>query len=461
MAKKIRRISPVYLIPVLFFAGLWIFGETGMYNDSHQYIAMHIHREPLYPLFLWIFRTLLGENYYLEAVRFLQNLFSAFSVIWLTACFRRQFKLKPFMTFLVCALLLSPHVITPVFAASGLVLSNGIISEALVLPLFYLFTAQCMKLMFDRTKRAAFSALLLAVLLSLGRGQMMASILLWMVTAAAVIICEAVKKGRAGWLRRSYQRLLAIFLGVLLAFGSRTLLVKCYNLAFNGHFINNTYGSVSLLANVLYAADREDGEKIADEEAREFFYLSYDLADEAGANYRYAPDGFLNRAAHLEQWHDRLKFDMIEQPWRDCHDAAGFQDYILENVEQDRIAGIIIKSVLPAVSGRWIYDYLALAACGLIRSVAVVHPVLNWYALLAYSGVIALGIYTLRRNRNSRAVWAAAFSLLAVAANVYATSLVIMCLSRYVIYGLPIFYISALLLIAENAERLKKRKNVD
>lgn len=445
MKSKIRRMSPVSLVPVLFFAGLWLFGETGIYNDSNQYIAMHIHREPLYPFFLWIFRELAGEAHYLEIVRFLQNVFAAFSIIWLTAYIRRQFETGGVVTLFVCFLLLAPHVITPLFSASSLVLSNGIISEAFTLPLFYLFTAQCMKMVFEKKWMSGAWALVLAVLLALTRGQMMTSILLWMVCAAAVVIA-----------RKEWKRIAAVLLCTVIAFGCRTLLVRSYNLAFNGHFINNTFGGVGLLANVLYAADREDGELIKDALAKEYFDMAYDLAEEEQANYRYAPEGFLNRAAHLEQYHDMLKFKLIEENWRARHDSEGFLDYILENVESDRIAGIITRSILPAVIGRWIYDYLALSAYGLIRSVAVVHPLLNWYALLAYLAVIALTVYTFCRNHSSKAAWLAAFALLSIAANVYATSLIIMCLSRYMIYGLPVFYIAALLLLRENV-RMRDR----
>lgn len=448
MKEKIRRISPVYLVPVLLFAGLWLFGETGMYNDSEQYIAMHIHREPLYPFFLWIFRTLLGEEHYLEVVRFLQNAFAAFSVIWLTACIRRQFQLKNLMTLLVCLLQLAPHVITPLFAVTRLVLSNGIISEALTLPLFYLFAAECLKMFFEKNRRAGTWALALSVLLALTRGQMMNTILLWMVAAAALAITQ-----------KKWKQIAAVLLCTVIAFGGRTLLVKSYNLAFNGHFINNTFGGVGFLANVLYAADREDGERIGDDLAREYFDMAYDLVEEQQANYRYAPEGFLNRAAHLEQYHDMLKFKLIEENWRARHDSEGFLDYILENVESDRIAGIITKSIFPAVFGRWLYDYLALSAYGLIRSIAVVHPLLNWYALFVYIAVIALAIYTFCKNHSSKAAWLAAFALLAIAANVYATSLIIMCLSRYMVYGLPIFYIAALLLLYENVLRMRDGKS--
>ena len=442
MIRKWKKFPFSWLLPVLFFAALWLLGTTGIYNDSNQYIAMHIHREPLYSFFLWIFRSLFGETKYLDIVRFLQNGLAAFSVIWLAESLKKRFDFGQWMEALVCLILLAPHIITPVFSASGLVLSNGVISEALGLPLFYLFTAQCMKMVYTRQRGAALSSLLLSLFLSLVRGQMMFTILLWLVFAGAVVIVEKKKLAK---------RLLICVVCTALAFGTRTLLVKSYNLVFNGYFINNTFGSVGLLANILYAADEEDAERIADQDARVMFELSYRLAKEQGATYQDAPEGFFNRAAHLEKWHDAIKFEMIEEPWRQLHDREGFIDYIPENVESDRIAATIVKSLLPAVLGRWLYDYLALACYGLIRSIAVVHPLLNWYALTAYLAYIVLAALAWRKNHNSNAVWLAAFSLLAVLANVFATSMIIMCLSRYVIYGLPLFYVSGLMLLYELA----------
>ena len=442
MIRKWKKFPFSWLLPVLFFAALWLLGTTGIYNDSNQYIAMHIHREPLYSFFLWIFRSLFGETKYLDIVRFLQNGLAAFSVIWLAESLKKRFDFGQWMEALVCLILLAPHIITPVFSASGLVLSNGVISEALGLPLFYLFTAQCMKMVYTRQRGAALSSLLLSLFLSLVRGQMMFTILLWLVFAGAVVIVEKKKLAK---------RLLLCVVCTALAFGTRTLLVKSYNLVFNGYFINNTFGSVGLLANILYAADEEDAERIADQDARVMFELSYRLAKEQGATYQDAPEGFFNRAAHLQKWHDAIKFEMIEEPWRQLHDREGFIDYIPENVESDRIAATIVKSLLPAVLGRWLYDYLALACYGLIRSIAVVHPLLNWYALTAYLAYIVLAALAWRKNHNSNAVWLAAFSLLAVLANVFATSMIIMCLSRYVIYGLPLFYVSGLMLLYELA----------
>ncbi len=36
---------------LLFFEGMFLIYGPGVYNDSEQYLQMHIHREPLYPLF--------------------------------------------------------------------------------------------------------------------------------------------------------------------------------------------------------------------------------------------------------------------------------------------------------------------------------------------------------------------------------------------------------------------------
>lgn len=142
-------------------------------------------------------------------------------------------------------------------------------------------------------KTAGSSFILPAVILilSLVRGQMMFTILLWLVFAGAVVIVEKKKLAK---------RLLICVVCTALAFGTRTLLVKSYNLVFNGYFINNTFGSVGLLANILYAADEEDAERIADQDARVMFELSYRLVKEQGATYQDAPEGFFNRAAHLE-----------------------------------------------------------------------------------------------------------------------------------------------------------------
>ena len=51
---KKRKTNSIVLLTglLVYFLGMLLFNGVGIYNDSEQYITMHIHREPLYPLFL-------------------------------------------------------------------------------------------------------------------------------------------------------------------------------------------------------------------------------------------------------------------------------------------------------------------------------------------------------------------------------------------------------------------------
>ena len=75
MAKKARPLVLFLLLYIGFLSTFFVFG-AGVYNDSDQYIRMHIHREPLYPLFLAGLRAVWPEEEsWLTAMGVLQNLF--------------------------------------------------------------------------------------------------------------------------------------------------------------------------------------------------------------------------------------------------------------------------------------------------------------------------------------------------------------------------------------------------
>ena len=180
MIRKWKKFPFSWLIPVLFFAALWLLGTTGIYNDSNQYIAMHIHREPLYSFFLWIFRSLFGETKYLDIVRFLQNGLAAFSVIWLAESLKSGWLRAVDGSAGVPDLTGAPHYHAGVFCErTGFVERRHQRSAGTAA--VYLFTAQCMKMVYTRQRGAALSSLLLSLFLSLVRGQMMFTILLWLV----------------------------------------------------------------------------------------------------------------------------------------------------------------------------------------------------------------------------------------------------------------------------------------
>ena len=433
-----RRRSWLFFIGLqLFFLGMFAAYGIGIYNDSEQYISMHIHREPLYPLFLALFRMIAGESAGLTLAAVVQNILTAFSIFCLIEYLRKQFSLGVIGELILLILELMPHLVTRYVSAYGIFLENSIMSEALCIPLFQFFILFTLRMIYEGKKTDMIWSLMFAWLLSMTRGQMMTTILMWVVIVELMLI-----------IRRQYKRLLIPFLAVVCVFGVRSLSVHTYNYFIAGYFMGNTYGQVNTLTNVIYACDEEDGEVFEEGSLeREFFERFYAEADAMGASYKYGGNTFTERVGHLEEYHDKLKFDVLEAGFSAYYWTLPEMDsYYKQSSMSDEMAGRMLSKLLPVCFGQWLYDYILLCAYGFIRSIAVVHPLINWIALLIYAAAIGLTIWRLRSRRQSDAVWMMGVALLFIAANVCATSITIMCLSRYMIYGFSPFYIAFFLL---------------
>ncbi len=466
MAKKVKSGTLLFLLLAVFLGMFAAFGP-GIYNDSDQYLKMHIHREPLYPLFLAALRLVFRDGW-LIAMGIIQNVLAAVS-IWLFAGYMgKRFRLCLWQEGIVVILCLMPHIITKFYSSLHLFITNSVMSEALCLPVFTLFVLECFQIFTQEKerdfKKAAVWSLVFAFLLSLIRAQMMVTILIWMIVLGARIILWPVER----WERRTWQRprdgkwkasrLLMVTAVVAGVFFVRLLAVKSYNLVFNGHFINNTYGTVNTLTNILYAADREDGAGIKDEEAREFFFRMYDLTEAREANYKYAGSSWKEKIEHIEAWHDTVKYEMIEDVFYQTYDKTVTSDYIVQNLMADKTAGKIIRGILPGCFLRWAGNYLLIAGYGAVRSIAVVHPVINWIAFFLYVSSLALALAVCLKDPKDPALPVMLISILAILANVGAVSVTIMCLSRYMIYGFAPFYTGYFLLLLSLGRDLWRRR---
>lgn len=437
----------------LFFLGMLAVYGVGVYNDSEQYITMHIHREPLYPLFLAAFRTVCGDGY-LVAAAAVQSLLTVFGIWMLSEYLTGHFGLRFREELVIVLLQIVPHLMTRYVSALHIFLESSIMSEALCIPLFQFFLYFLLRMLFEHRKRDRILSLAMAFLLSMTRGQMMTTILVWMTAAllqAGLRLIAGrksgdVRKGRAG----TIVSLAGPVLAVVLVFGMRSLTVHVYNYAVTGYFMGNTYGQVNTLTNVIYACDREDGAVFAEGSLeRTFFERFYDEADALEANYKYGGETFRERAAHLESHHDILKFQVLEADLSAYYFGLGKVDYYQQSSMSDEMAGRMLRKLLPACFGQWLYDYVLLCTNGFIRSVAVVHPLLNWLVLLLYGGAAGLAVRQTVKLGRSDAAWVMGAALLFIAANVCATSMTIMCLSRYMIYGFSLFYTGGFLLLRE------------
>jgi len=413
-------------------------GGVGVYNDSEQYITMHIHREPLYPLYLAAFRLVFGEGYLVPAMA-VQGILTALGITALTEYLTGRFGLRLWEELLVTVLQLAPHLITRYVSALHIFLENSVMSEALCIPLFTFFVYFLLRMLFENRGRDAGLALVFSYLLSMTRGQLMTTILLWAFLYVARLV-----------IYKKYRMLFIPVAALIFTFLLRDLTVHVYNYAVTGYFMGNTYGQVNTLTNVMYACDREDRSVFeAGSLEQTFFDRFYEEAQEQGLNYTFGGDSFAERAAYLEDHHDILKFQILEADLSAYYFSLGEVDYYEQSSMSDEMAGGMIKKLLPACFGQWFYDYILLCRNGFVRSIAVVHPLINPAAFLLYLLAAGLALWNAFVKKRYSAAIVMGTALLFIAANVCATSITIMCLSRYMIYGFSLFYIALFLLVRE------------
>ena len=93
MKERIRLRHDLLILAVFTVFYLFFFFLDGavLHADSHSYLYMDISREPVYPLFLAALRGLFGEESFLSATSFLQNLVNAACSAYLAIVLIREF----------------------------------------------------------------------------------------------------------------------------------------------------------------------------------------------------------------------------------------------------------------------------------------------------------------------------------------------------------------------------------
>ncbi len=440
MKKNWWKSGGILLLLLVFFFGTLAHCGVGVYNDSVQYIAMHIHREPLYPLFLAFFRLFAEGDTALFLAAFVQNLLAVCVIFFLADYLSKAFDFTYWIELLLACIGIVPFFMTRFISSAKIMLESSIMSEAICLPLFAFFILFMLRFLLENHKiRDGIISLLFAFLLSLTRSQMMVTILVWLIAVGYLLIRS-----------RRFRMLICPIVLVIVTFALRSLCICSYNAVFSGAFTGTTFGPVLMLTNVMYACDAEDGEVFAEgSQERAFFDEFYAAADELGANYKYGGDTWQEQAQHLEDVHDVLKYDVMEAQFSETFFRDGHMDYVEENLLVDDIASGMFKKLLPQCFGQWLYDYVLLCLYGFIRSIAMTGGILNWAALIIYAAAIVLTVVRLVKNHSSAGAHAMMLVLLYTAGSVCATSISIMCLSRYMIYSFSPFYMAFVLLIAE------------
>ena len=464
--KSLRRFDKRDLLFLLlflsFFGYLFVTGEPLYVGDTFQYENQMIMREPVYALLIQLCRAI-SPQYHYQMIILIQNLLAAAANTAVIGFMRKQFHLKLWESLVFAGILLVPHIMTPVFASTHLVLTNALMTEGILFSLYPLAFASLLDMIWSGKPvgKKGFRTLVFFLLLSLIRGQMMVLFVVWFLAAYVLVVKNGIaatdrtRDGKNTFVLAENigkQGLVVIVAALIIAFAARSVLIHVYNYCEQGLFVDTASGKAMSFANVLYVADRADGEAIADDELRAGFYEMYDRADADRMNYKYAPPGLLGRARHHEECHDELNFTYFSDAARQYVGekqgiyADRYQELM---IALDEVAADLSAELMPEVLGRYVWNYLSVAALGFIRTVAYENSFLAWYAVLIYIAAAALTVMLWRRDPGSRAASFMAVVLLTIAGNVCATALMIQCISRYMIYNLPLFYMAGFLELRE------------
>lgn len=453
MSKNREKLTDVVILTVftLFFGYMLITGEPQYLGDTFQHENQFLTREPVYALLIQFLRFVSPQNHY-QLVIIVQNILAILANTVFVCSLRKMLNLKWYLQPVFVIILLVPHIVTPLASSSGMVITNALLSEGIAYSLYLFFIKYILRAIWNREilGKDSILAFLWAVGISLVRGQFMILILVWFITMALIAV-----------LQKKWKNIAVFVIMLIVAFAGRGLIVKTYNYCEQGLFVGTVSGKAMSVANVIYVADREDGKAIEDEQLRELFYEIYDKAYADGMNYLFSPKGLLGRAAHHEECHDSLNFDyfaIFAKEYVTETTGITVEDYQLMMVELDKVASMLMGELLPKVVVRYAYNYFAMISMGFVRSVAFIHPVFNWYTLFIYIVAILVTIFVWVKKHDSKAAPFMALVMLMIIGNVMGTSLMIQCISRYMLYNLPLFYMAGLLEIKEVYE-LKKEKN--
>lgn len=442
-SKKIDWINvAVFAVFSTFFLLLLIIGEPLWLGDTDQYLNQYVMREPIYSLLLQIMQGI-SESYFDWFVIIFQNVLAIIANTMFVIYVRKVFDVPKAVMPLVVGIMLAPHIATPLASETHFILTNSLLTEGITFSVYLFFVKYIMEMLWSECYFGKYTwyALTWAIVMSLIRGQFMTLLVVWVLVG----ICKAL------FGKKKQQSIIFLMICMLTLFG-RGLLVKGYNYWEQGMFVGTASGKTTAFANVLYVADREDGESIEDESLRLLFYDIYDAIYDAELNYSFSPDGVIEKGQHQELCHDSIKFDyFLEITKSYIYNTKGIyvDQYQQLMIEADDIATKMQKSLMPKVLGRYVSTYISIMIVGFIRSVAFIHPMLNWYAVGIYLLGVLLTLVLWKKQSETKSVKFMLVVMLMLVGNVSATGLFIMCLSRYVLYNISLFYLAGLVMLID------------
>ena len=439
--------------------------------DSNGYAIMHVSREPLYPTFLALCRVIarLFMTDYLMVAVFLQSILAGFSTWYLGYIVRR---IKNQSRILQLSAILFQFAVTLLcrFAAGrGSAYTNSILTEGLGLSLFVLFSVQLFLFVQTEKKRYLLWTLFYSLLLICLRKQMMITLFIMAVVFIRYILIH----------HRSIRRFLVLLVMLFVVFMTSKVVDRTYQYMVRGVWMEHSGNSMGILCTLLYSSDVERDQALFEDETLKSLYLEImQKADEQQILYRYAESGWLNVFIHYADSYDAIGYGIIN-PVLEEYISLNFDYSEMEAaMKYDEICGKMSRTLLlrHPMPIPFLKIYLYNTWTGLVNSIAREKRILSFYAAAAYftTGMMAWYLMMQKKKLNGMiqqvtlqsgqsecavdhyreligqidASLIFIFIVMAgIVMNALVVGIIIFAQSRYMIYGMGLFYTAECMMI--------------
>lgn len=424
LSKKATHLITFLAFLVLFCGQYLVFG---VYHapDTVPYSTFSPLVNPLYPIVMWLFRTPFGEDLGYFLLGFCQNILlvcGMFSLIdYLKAKFKFGFPFYLLLLFIVSFSILAQKL----FTEAGIISSNVLFSEALTIPLYFFFFRYALQTFSERDKKAFLYTCLFAAALILTRGQ-----LYWILVVLSVL-CFILNGDNRGKALVSAILICAAIAG----FVQGVHFIQC---SFAPDDPDKSPASTYVLTTAVYCSTPDDAALFPENSAEQQLLLRIrpwmDDPTRQGA-FSYETGDLTNRQSKFEATFDELRGVLL------------YHYRVLS--KEGHVASLrdIMVKLIFANPGPFLVHCAQNVLTGLIRTVAILHPLLNIYAGLFFIYIFVCLFITRKIPHLKQEYYIAALGLFCVFLNALLMAPGVFALSRYMFYNFPVMYICALLFL--------------
>lgn len=431
-------------------------------KDSMGYASMDISREPLYPIFLALFKVREGAGISetgLMAAVIVQSLIAGLSAWYAGYMIKKTKNGSIVLQMAAIGFQFAVSLLCRFAAIRSSVYTDCIMTEGLGFSLFVLFIVELYLYIITGKKRHAAGTMLLSFLLISLRKQMLITLLIM----GAVFVWYYIIRSQKF---RKFCILVLLMISVVIA---GKLFDRTYNYVVRGEWIEHCHNSMGFLCVLLYSSDVEkDSSLFTDETLRTLYLEIMEQADEQQILYPYAEPGWLPVSSHFADSYDAIGYGIINPV---------VEGYIHENFDYSEVEAAlkydeICGGMVSALLGQdkmplmlvWVYNIWK----GFVNSIARATSLLNLYAIAAYLCMGAMALYLIVQKKKlrkmeqqiqgaaeyqdrieqiERSLTFAFIVMIGIAVNSMAVGLTIFTQPRYMLYSMGLFYTAGCMLL--------------